>query len=209
MSSPFQVVWDFEKALCEYTGAPYAVTVNSCTMALLLATKWFVEGQKVVDPTKPVVVSIPKRTYVSVPMSIIHAGALVTFRDEKWAGLYQLEPLPVWDCARYFSGGMYQLGTMQCVSFHTTKILGDTQGGAILLNSEEAYRWLKRMRFDGRTEGIPPNKDTFTEIGYHCYMSPDVAARLLHKLNTLPMTNAPLPNDNYPDLSQFEIFKRR
>lgn len=207
MSSPFQVVWDFEKALCEYTGAPYAVTVNSCTMALLLAVKWFVEGQKKIN-LKPAVVSIPKRTYVSVPMSIINAGALVTFRDEKWAGLYQLEPLPVYDSARYFSSGMYQLGTMMCVSFHTTKILGDSQGGAILLNDESAYRWLKRMRFDGRTEGVPPNKDSFTEIGYHCYLSPDVAARLLHKLSTLPYTNPPLANDAYPDLSTFEIFKK-
>ena len=37
MSKSFQVVRDFEAALCEYTGAPYAVAVNSCTMALLLA----------------------------------------------------------------------------------------------------------------------------------------------------------------------------
>lgn len=35
--NPFQVVKDFERALCEYTGAPYAVTTTSCTMALLLA----------------------------------------------------------------------------------------------------------------------------------------------------------------------------
>jgi dTDP-4-amino-4,6-dideoxygalactose transaminase len=98
-------------------------------------------------------------------------------------------------------------GTMMCVSFHTTKILGDTQGGAILLDDPVAFNWLKRMRFDGRTEGVPPNKDTFTEIGYHCYLSPDVAARLLHKLSVLPDYNAPLPNDLYPDLSQYEIFK--
>jgi hypothetical protein len=140
-------------------------------------------------------------------MSIIHAGAKVKFRDQKWSGMYQLEPLPIWDCARYFSSDMYMKGTMMCVSFHTTKILGDTQGGAILLDDPVAFNWLKRMRFDGRTEGVPPNKDTFTEIGYHCYLSPDVAARLLHKLSVLPDYNAPLPNDLYPDLSQYEIFK--
>lgn len=202
MSNPFQVVKDFEQALCDYTGAPYAVAVNSCSMALLLAVKWHVDKFYTRKP-----VSIPKRTYVSVPMSIIHAGAKVEFRDEKWSGLYQLSPLPIWDSARFFSSGMYMLGQMMCLSFHTTKILGDTQGGAILLNDDTAYKWLKRMRFDGRTEGVPPHLDSFTEIGYHCYMSPDVAARLLHKLSVLPSYNAPLVNDHYPDLSSYEVFK--
>lgn len=202
MSNPFKVVAEFEAALCEYTGAPYAVAVNSCTMALLLAVK-----HEMTNYHYPRIISIPKRTYVSVPMSIIHAGGKVRFRNEKWSGLYRLEPLPVWDCARYFTQDMYMPGQLMCVSFHTTKILGDTQGGAILTDNEQAYNWLKRMRFDGRTEGVPPHLDAITEIGYHCYLSPDVAARLLHKLSVLPKVNAPLPNDHYPDLSSFEVFK--
>lgn len=201
--NPFQVVKDFEQALCNYTGAPYAVAVNSCTMALLLAVKWHVKQ----NPFNYIQVYCPKRTYVGVPMSIVNAGAKVAFDSREWEGMYQLLPLPVWDSARFFSSGMYKLGTMMCVSFHATKILADTQGGAILLNDREAYDWLKRMRFDGRTEGVPPNKDVFTEIGYHCYMSPDVAARLLHKLSALPFHNDPLGNDAYPDLSTFEVFK--
>ena len=203
MPNPFQVVRDFERAVCEYTGAPYCVTTNSCTMALLLACKWYRE--KTYDFAE--VITIPSKTYVGVPMSIIHAGAEVAFREEEWLGVYQLSPLPVWDSARFFSSGMYIDGTMQCVSFHATKILGDTQGGAILHDNAEADRWFRRMRFDGRSEGVPPNKDTFTEIGYHCYMSPDVAARLLHKLSVLPEHNRPLDNDDYPDLSMFGVFR--
>lgn len=206
--NPFNVVRDLEKAISLYTGAPYVVTVNSCTMALLLACKWHFDNGAFG------VVEIPKRTYVGVPMSVIHAGGKVTFNDEQWLGMYALAPLPVWDSARYFSAGMYadmkgRYGgkPMVCVSFHATKILGDTQGGAILLDDPVAAAWLRRMRFDGRTEGVPPNKDTFTEIGYHCYMSPDVAARLLHKLSVLPKHNEPLPNDDYPDLSTFEVLK--
>lgn len=202
--NPFKAVSDFEDALCEYTGAPYAVTVSSCTMALLLAVKWHLTEFNYPSSIR---ISVPKRTYVSVPMSIIHAGGKVEFRNEKWSAWYKLEPLPVWDSARYFTSDMYMTGQMICLSFHMTKTLGDTQGGAILLDNEEAYKWLKRMRFDGRTEGIPPNKDSFQEIGYHCYMSPDVAARLLHKLSVLPMENDPLPNSPYPDLSKFEVFK--
>ena len=222
MKSPFQVVRDFEAALCEYTGAPFAVTTNSCTMALTLAVAWHLRGTGFIpDGTgyasdEREEIEIPKRTYVSVPQAIIHAGGLPTFRDEDWLGAYQLKPLPVWDSARWLTLDHYRMicerlasatGQMVCTSFHATKILGDTQGGAILHDDPEADAWLRRARFDGRTEGVAPKDDNFQQVGWHCYMSPDVAARLLHKLAVLPKHNEPLPNDDYPDLSQFEIFR--
>lgn len=209
MSSPYQVVRDFERALCDYTGARFAVTVTSCTMALLLAVKWHIKRRTYAEwlahNLPPI--EIPKRTYVSVPASIIHAGGRPTFRDEDWKGAYQLNPLPVLDSARWFSIGMYVAGLMQCVSFHASKTLGDTQGGAILHDNPDADAWFRRMRFDGRTEGVAPKDDRFREVGYHCYMSPDVAARLLFKLSVLPRHNDPLPNDDYPDLSLHEAFR--
>jgi len=210
MKSPFNVVKDFEAALCEYTGAPYAVTVNSCTMAILLSCKYFFNHVKVCywPPGRKNDLMIPSRTYVSVPQSIIHAGGQVCFNDhEEWLGEYQLFPAPIWDSARKFTSGMYKKGQFQCVSFHTTKILGDTQGGAILHDDPEADKWFRKARFDGRTEGVAPKDDNFDMIGYHCYMSPDVAARLLHKLSVLPKHNDPIPNDDYPDLSKFKVFQ--
>ena len=209
MSNPHQATKDFESALCEYTGAKYAVTTNSCTMALLLAVAWHLLGKGGLSeaPIPTLAIEIPGRTYASVPMSIIHAGGGVIFRDEEWSGAYQLKPLPVWDSARRFTSGMYQAGQFQCVSFHATKILGDTQGGAILHDSAEANAWFRRARFDGRTEGVAPKDDNFTQIGWHCYISPDVSARLLLKLYSLPKHNADLPNDDYPDLSKWGIFQ--
>jgi len=184
------------------------VAVTSCTMALLLAVayhlRWPNKGRRVYQD---LYVGIPKRTYVSVPMSIIHAGGWPTFRDEDWTGCYQLGSLPVWDSARFFSSSMYVAGMMQCVSFHTSKVLADTQGGAILHDNAEADLWFRKARFDGRTEGVAPRDDNFNVIGWHCYMSPDVAARLLWKLSVLPKHNEPLPNDDYPDISQMEIFR--
>lgn len=206
MKSPFGIVRDFEAALCEYTGAKYAVTTNSCTAALLLSLIWCKENTK--SSTKINAVNIPRRTYISVPMCIRHAGfAYVHFRDEGWLGAYRLEPFQLWDSARYFTSGMYIPGSIQCVSFHATKTLCDTQGGAILHDNDEADAWYRRMRFDGRTEGVDPLDDDFRELGYHCYLSPDVAARLLHKLSVLPKLNEPLPNSDYPDLSKLSIFK--
>ncbi len=215
----YQVVRDFENALCEYTGAKYAVTTNSCTMALLLAVAYHVEKNprkivigKFVDDGSSVIsndikISIPEYTYVSVPQSIIHAGGKPTFRNENWSGEYQLKPLPVWDSARRFTSGMYKVGQFQCVSFHASKILGDTQGAAILHDNDEADAWLRRARFDGRTEGVAPKDDNFTQVGWHCYLSNDVAARLLLKLSVLPKHNNNLPNDPYPDLSKIKIFQ--
>lgn len=205
MSNPYQVVRDFEAALCEYTGAPYAVAVTSCTMALLLACKW--HKVKCFDTH----ITIPAKTYVSVPMSIKHARFCVKFRDYEWLGCYQLEPFQIWDSARLFTSGMFDMignGTKYiCTSHHASKTCGDTQGGAILHNDPEADAWFRRMRFDGRTEGVAPKDDNFTEIGYHCYMSPDVAARLMLKLSVLSKHNDPLTNDDYPDLSKMEIFQ--
>ena len=196
-----QITREFEKALCEYTGAPYAVAVNSCTMALLLACAW---QKKVMGPR---VVSIPKRTYVGVPMSIHHAGHAVVFRDETWAGQYFLDPLNVIDAARRFTYQMYRtVGSFQCVSFHWSKILGLSQGGAILHDNSEADAWLRRARFDGRHEGLQPVFDNFDILGWHCYMSPEVAAHGIMKLGLLPDHNADLPNSDYSDLSLAPIF---
>jgi dTDP-4-amino-4,6-dideoxygalactose transaminase len=193
---PHNVTKDFEAALCEYTGAKYAVVVTSCTMALLLACKWFKTRDSAWYQ-----ISIPRFSYISVPMSIIHAGHRVEFREEEWLGEYQLQPLPLWDSARLFTSGMYRPGQMQCLSFHTSKTLGDTQGGAIIHDDFEADKYLRRMRFDGRTEGVPVKADVFKEVGYHCYISPDVSARLLFRLSVLKRHNDPLPNDDYKDLS--------
>lgn len=220
--NPFKVVRDFEAALCEYTGAPYCVTTTSCTAALLLAVAWHLRGKGGPMDDIPFDVrdeiSIPKRTYIGVPMSIIHAGGRPTFREEDWTGVYQLKPLPVWDSARWFTSQMYNTyatgenlqpyhGGMVCVSFHWSKILGIQQGGAILHNSPEADAWLRKARFDGRTEGVPPKDDKFDVLGWHCYMSPEVAAEGLVRLSLLPRHNEDLPNSDYPDLSALDIFK--
>ena len=230
--NPFDINREFEAAICEYTGAPFAVTTNSCTMALRLCLDW----QICRSIRSPFTVSIPKRTYVSVPMQIKAAGFDLAFRDEEWLGMYQLGPLPIWDSARLFTGGMFfDVSAMTpfmfvCVSFHSTKILGIKrfaqvheqrdgydlhssgwdieQGGAILHNSPEADVWFRKARFDGRTEGVAPKDDTFDMIGHHAYLNPSSARLGLELLKKLPKHNAPLPNDPYPDLSLHPIFRR-
>lgn len=220
MFNPYQIGRDFEAALSEYTGAPFVVTTTSCTMALLIALKWYLQDMRAFsmnpeaksragpdgEALRPVI-EIPKRTYIGVPMSILNAGAKVSFRDEQWSGEYRLDPSPIWDSARRFTSGMYRPGMMQCVSFHWSKILGLGQGGAILHDSSAADAYLRRARFDGRTEGVPPKDDEPDFVGYHAYMMPRDAAEGLSRLAVLSRENADIPWDDYPDLSQMEIFK--
>jgi dTDP-4-amino-4,6-dideoxygalactose transaminase len=211
MISPYQVVKDFESALCEYTGSKFAVTTTSCTMALLLACRWQYESS-ICYSSNPgdYIVTIPKHTYVGVPMSIIHAGFKVAFEEDEevlWEGGYQLEPLPVWDYARLFTRGIHAEGDFTCVSFHWSKHLAIGQGGAILHDSDEADEWFRMMRFDGRKEGVAPSEQKDWVLGYHAYMSPRDAAEGLSRLSVLPEHNEPLPNDSYPDLSKIEVFK--
>jgi len=195
--NPYQVVKDFEAALCEYTGAKYAVTTTSCTLALLLALKYDLDDDDIL-------VWIPTHTYVSIPQVVLKAGGIPVFSPIDWSGSYQLNPTRVIDSARRFTSDMYDADTFTCVSFHGSKILGDTQGGAILHDNDEADAWFRKMRFDGRTEDVAPIDDDIGLVGEHCYMSPDVAARLLFKLSFLPKHNKDLPNDNYPDLSKIK-----
>jgi len=207
MTHPFKVVSDFEQAVADYCGAPYCIAVNSCTMALFLAMmRVGVKGKEV---------HMPAKTYISVPMQVMHAGGKPVFDYEDWRGCYQLKPFNIWDSARWFTKGLFQKiagpvtkeSVYVCVSFHASKTLSIEQGGAILHNDAMGHAWFKKARFDGRQPGIAPREDKFKELGWHCYMSPSVAAIGLLKLYSLPKDNFPLPNDNYPDLSQLELFR--
>ena len=198
MENPYKVVEDFEEAVAEYAGAPYAVAVESCTSALLLAMKYYGVNEVV----------LPNRTYVGVAHSVLHAGGKCLFKDYKWTGTYRLEPYPIIDSARRFKRNMYVPGMLYCVSFHWAKHIPIGRGGVILTDNKEAVEWLKRARLDGRREGVPAEDDTFDIPGYHCYMTPELAARgLMFMSINKDKDFEDLPEEGYADLSKFNIFK--
>lgn len=199
---PFGIVTAFESSIAQYTGSKYAVAVDSCTNALLLCCLY------TFAKIKREWAEIPRRTYVGVAQSIKNAGGRILWRDEDWKGYYPLAPWNIIDSARFFQRGMYGgfKGELVCLSFHWTKGLKIGKAGIILTDDMDANIALRKMRYDGRSERIHPRDDKFTR-GYHCYLSPEVAARGL-----LLMQN---PKDEYPDeeeysygdLSLQEIFK--
>ena len=85
--SPYFVTQQLEQMLCDYTCAPFAVCVNSGSAALLLALERF----------QPTLITLPCRTYVSVPQEVLNAGHSISWEDFSWRGEYQLQRLPVWD----------------------------------------------------------------------------------------------------------------
>lgn len=211
---PFGIVTALEAAIAQYTGAPSCVTFTSCTKAIGCV----LEYHKLLRSTFMKHIEIPKFTYIGVPMQIKRCGFEVRFREEDWSGEYYLSPYSIWDSARrfrkdmWFENGSRSCGDImgskyKCLSFHRAKILGHTQGGAVITNDYEFVQFATAWRFDGRTPGVAAQNDKPTILGDHCYMDPETAAALLHNLYYLPDYNPDLPKDPYPDLSQLDIFK--
>jgi dTDP-4-amino-4,6-dideoxygalactose transaminase len=203
----YKVTEDFEKALADYTGASYAVTVDNQSNALFLALMY----EKAAGKT----ITIPSRTYPSVPCEIIHAGAKVKFSHVEGRtikGAYQLAPTNVWDSALRFTADMYIPGSHMCISFTGPyKHFKLSKGGAILTDNHDAYLWFKRARYSGRRE-CSYHDDHFDMLGWNFYMMPELAARgLLLMSQFYNMDGSKKHNEDlelpYPDLSKYDIYK--
>ncbi len=184
----------FERTIAEFTGAPYAVAVDSCTDALFLICKYQLRpGTKV---------TIPARTYISVPQSIIQAGSCVEFTNYDWQGMYLLQhksSLAIYDSAPRFTKDMYKnfVDTEMALSFQIKKRLPIGKGGMILTDDLEAYNWYKKARYEGRDLTIPYDKDSFDMVGWNMYMCPEDAARGLILFEKLLRMN---PGGIWPDM---------
>ena len=196
-NNPYNVVRMFEEEIARYTGSPYAVSVDSCTNATFLCCKYL--------NVKEVI--MPKRTYLSIPMSVIHAGGTVKFKDIEWSGIYSLDPYPIYDSAKRLTSNMYIEGSYMCLSFHIKKLLGIGKGGMILTDNEDAVEWFKRARYEGRSEKFYKNDD-IDMLGWNMYMTPQQASHGLALLQNYPEHVEDMGEENgYRDLTEFSIFK--
>lgn len=197
---PWDVVEIFENEVAKFAGCKYGVSVDNCTDGLFLCLKYLnYEGE----------ITIPSRTYVSVPMTIINAGCKVKFEDKEWSGVYQLKPTSIYDGATRWTEGMYVVGDgFQVVSFQIKKRIPIGKGGMILTNDETAVEWFKMMRYEGRHNEIKYEKDEFGLIGYNMYMTPEDAARGLILMSHTPKVNEDTGDSNTCiDLTKQKIFK--
>lgn len=201
---PRDIVTIFEKKLADYSNSKYAVLTDCASNALFLCLKY-----RQLTENKLKVVEVPARTYVSVPMQILHANLGVSFRDEEWSGVYELRNANITDGAGRFTKDMFVGdGNLHVLSFQIKKRLPIGRGGAILTDSLDAYEWLKKASYDGRDLNTPyDSPNHVSQIGWHFYMTPEDAARgilIMDQLDeVLPDT---MMFENYPDISKLEIF---
>lgn len=197
-STSYEAVKKFEDVIAEYTGAKYAVAVDSCCNALFLCCKY----------SMVTVATIPKRTYPGVACAIINSGGKVEFADSAWVRSYQLKPYKIHDCALLFEAGMYVKGSLMCLSFHVKKPLPIGRGGMILTDSKKAADWFRKARFDGRSECSLAD-DNINMVGWNMYMTPEQASRGLLLFETGWHSSMLLfaKNQGYPDLSKIKAYK--
>lgn len=202
----FFIADKLEKELVSYTGSKYAVVVDNCSNAIFLSLMY--------ENIKGKTITIPSRTYVSVPCAIIHAGGRVRFSPSSGItlrGAYPLVGSKTIDSALRFTHNMYVPGSFMCLSFtgpHKHMNLG--KGGAILTDDYQAYLWFKKARLSGRSE-FSYMDDDLTMLGWNFYMMPEIATRGLLMIQAFYDTDGkPVDNEDrefpYPDLSKFPIY---
>lgn len=209
----YKITNDFEQMLAHYTGAKYVVTLDNMSNALFLALYY---EKNIIKNIKSKHITIPNRTYPSVPCEIIHAGLKVKWKIVEGTtitGAYELEGSNVWDSALSFTADMYKPGTHMCVSFTGPyKHFKLSKGGAILTDSLEAYHWFKRARYSGRRE-CSYHDDNLDMLGWNFYMMPELAARgvlLMNQFYNLDGSKKSNPDLTlpYPDLSKFKVYQQ-
>ena len=92
-NNPFDAIDEFENTLSNYTGAPYVVTTDCCSHAIELCFRY----------TAYKSITIPKHTYLSVPMIFHKLGIPYTLISGDWKEEYNFGFTNIWDSARKLS----------------------------------------------------------------------------------------------------------
>lgn len=200
------VVDIFERKIANFANCKYAITVDCCSNGIFLSLKYL---QSIGELKQGQVLTIPDRTYVSVPMQIKHANNNVSFFDYDWTGLYQINGTRIYDSAVRWTKDMYVgSNALQVVSFQLKKRIPIGKGGVILTNDEQAAKWLKLASYDGRDLTTPYTSENHISIlGYHMYMTPEDAARGIILMDQIPEINEDSGGSyNYTKLSELKLF---
>jgi len=200
-----EIIDELENKVSSLANCKYGIAIDCCTDAIFLSLQYLLQRGEIKEGDY---ICIPKRTYLSVPNTLLHCRLRIKFKDIEWSGVYQLSPSRVWDGAVRFTENMYVgNNALQCISFQYKKILSLGRGGMILTDDKDAMEWLKLARFHGRTVGKSQFEDEFKFPGWNMYMIPADAARAILTFDRLPKTNKDSGgSDTYPDLSLKRIY---
>jgi len=194
----FEIINKFEKEVAKFFNAPYSVAVDCCTHGIELCLR-----QQNIK-----CITVPKRTYISVPFLANKLGIELKWKDDNWTDFYWIEDTNIVDAAVLWKKDSYIPGTFMCLSFQFQKHLSLGRGGMILTDNKDVAQELKRMSYDGRNPDVPWREQNINSIGYHYYMTPETAQLGLDKLEASIKTRPRLWTINdWPDLTSMDVFK--
>lgn len=194
----FEHVTEFESQVAEFFGSPYAVATDCCTHAIELCLRYTGYNN----------ITIPTRTYISVPMTCMKLGLNWEWKEDEWSDYYHLGNSTIIDAAVLWEEGSYLPNTFMCLSFQFKKHLNLGRGGMILLQNKDDRDSLKKMSYDGRDLSRPWAEQNITSIGYHYYMTPEVAKTGIELLKSRKKSPAKKwTARDYPDLKEMSVFK--
>lgn len=194
----FEIVSEFEQKIAEFYDAPFAVAVDCCTHGIELCLR----HQNVKS------ITVPKRTYLSIPFLADKLGIELKWKDENWKDYYYIGDNNIIDAAVLWGENTYIPKTFMCLSFQFQKHLSLGRGGMILTDNQTAAKELKKMSYDGRSPDMPWRDQNINSLGYHYYMTPETAIEGLQKLpNAIKTEPRQWGITDWPDLTQMKIFK--
>jgi len=203
-SDPRDVVDICERKIADFFGAKFCVTTDCCSHAIFLSLQYLREFGEL-DAYENII--IPKHTYISVPMQIIHAGLKVSFGDIRWQGYYNLGHTRVIDAAVIWERDSYVQHSLMCLSFQIKKNIPTGKMGAILVDDIEAYEWLKLVSYDGRDLTTPYDSIGHVRmLGWHMYATPEDCARTIMLMDSIKEEGRYMGSDSYPDVSEMFNF---
>lgn len=141
------IVIEFEKKIAEYVGAKYACAVNSATNAIFLSLL-----------NKNLIVNLPSMIPPVVANAILTSGNKINFIDDvDWIGhsymLHQFDDYKIIDSAQKLEKNQFRKecksDDLMIFSFYPTKPLGGCDGGMIVTDDYEKYKWFKEAVLNG------------------------------------------------------------
>ncbi len=170
------IVVEFEKKIADYVGAKYACSVNSATNAIYLSLL-----------NKGVTVNLPSIIPPVVANAILTSGNDIEFIDNvNWVGnsyvLHEFSDYKIIDSAQKLKKNQFKKECnpqdLMIFSFYPTKPLGGSDGGMIVTDDYEKYKWFKEAVLNGTTYSDDSWGRDISFPGYKMYMN-SIQAKIL------------------------------
>jgi dTDP-4-amino-4,6-dideoxygalactose transaminase len=179
-------VKEFEEKVANYVGAKYACSINSATNAIFLSLL-----EKKPNCMTRMTVKLPSMIPPVVANAVLTCGFMnsIEFVDDvDWVGhsyvLHEFEDYKIVDSAQKFQRNQFReecnSNDLMIFSFYPTKPLGGSDGGMIVTDDYEKYKWFKEAILNGTTFANNNWERTISFPGYKMYMNSIQAQILLN-----------------------------